>query len=80
MARSKKNSPFTGMTTAESEKGFKRLAHKQARMNAKARLRNVGDPEDDLVFEDDLYGDPWSGPKDGKCYLGENADPKILRK
>ncbi|HEV7305186.1 hypothetical protein [Ensifer sp.] len=73
MTRSRKKTPISGVTTAESDKPFKKREHRRER-------RAVADA---LAKGDELpsakaFGDPWSGEKDGKLYR-PNV-PSMIRK
>jgi hypothetical protein len=71
MARSKRKSPFIGITTARSEKVFKTDAHRSERRSITTMLKK-GVDQDDRRLHSKVYGDPWDGPKDGKFPV----DPK----
>jgi hypothetical protein len=64
MSRSHRKTPITGMTTARSEKWFKRIENRRQR----AAARSGGE------YTLTLYG-----PKDGKLWFG-NRYPKYRRK
>ena len=70
--------PKRGITTAESEKHDKILAHRRERK----RVREVlGKKSADCVLPHRKeLSDPWSMEKDGKHYLGRKAAPRDLRK
>ena len=63
MSRSRKRTPITGMTTAPSDKPFKRAEHSRERTAVRAALRQDREPPPTR-----LYGDPALGLKDGKQY------------
>jgi len=61
MSRSRKKHPFGGCVLAQSEKEYKAKSHRAYRRAVRMAL----------VTERELphwrrYGDPWTGPKDGK--------------
>lgn len=68
MSRSRLHTPAGGWTGAPSEKEFKQQAHKKERRRTKMHL-DVGDDDTDLPHSK-KYGNPWSGPKDGRQYFG----------
>jgi hypothetical protein len=63
------------MTTKDSDKPFKRAAHKQARRALKARDLTLDDPPAAKAF-----GNPWRAPKDGKQWIDIQRYPEIVRK
>ncbi|WP_282093613.1 hypothetical protein [Epibacterium ulvae] len=75
MSRSYRKTPICGMTTAASDKAFKKAEHKRAR-----RALSACDLEFDNAPSDKQYGNPWGAPKDGKQWIGPERCPKIMRK
>ncbi|MEP3639191.1 MAG: hypothetical protein ABJN14_18225 [Paracoccaceae bacterium] len=75
MARSFRKTPICGVTTEESDKTFKKAAHKQARRAANARDLTLEEPPAQKAF-----GDPWGAPKDGKQWIDAARFPEIMRK
>jgi len=74
MSRSKRKMPIAGITTAETEKSYKAAAHRAERRVVRAKVKSGAD---DIPHTKE-FGDPWSGPKDGKYWF---RDPtRILRK
>lgn len=75
MSRSYRKIPICGMTTKDSDKPFKKAAHKRARRALNAR---------DLTSEEPpaakAYGNPWGAPKDGKQWIDAGRFPEIMRK
>ncbi|BBU58440.1 hypothetical protein KU6B_47050 [Mameliella alba] len=76
MSRSYRKTPICGMTTAASDKVFKKTEHKRARRAMNAR---------DLTLDDDApvskeFGNPWGAPKDGKQWIDARRFPEIMRK
>ena len=63
MSRSRKKTPITGITTATSEKAFKKREHKRERTSAKQALEQGEEPPHTRAF-----GNPFDGDKDGKRY------------
>ena len=86
MSRSKKKSPFTGMTCSSKKAGRQRHFRSQEN-RAKRRyvnktisgMINTGsndqftDHYGDMMFpHEKQYGNEWASPRDGKCYFGED--------
>lgn len=63
MSRSRRKTPIRSYTTNASEKAFKQLEHRRERRAVKVAIGEDRDMPHPKVF-----GDPWDGPKDGKCY------------
>lgn len=77
MSRSTRKTPIFGITTAESEKEFKRKENRKFRRQVRQRLST-------LEFDDELpnrkkFGDPWLGDKDGKTYYVPNDSEEMDR-
>ena len=72
MSRSRKRNPYCGVTTARSDKPYKRYAHKALRRAVSIALRSGEEAPPDRAF-----GDPWNGPKDGKL---RRETPRAYRK
>ena len=75
MSRSRKKTPKTGITTAESEKDDKRKANRKFRRVTKGQLKN-GDSQ---FVDKKEVSNVWSFDKDGKRFL-KNPTKKDLRK
>jgi hypothetical protein len=73
MSRSRKKTPIVGMTTAESDKPFKRSEHSRERAAVRVALQAGSEPPSPRAF-----GDPARGEKDGKRYLP--SQPELSRK
>ncbi len=73
MARSRKRTPITAITGAPSDKPFKQAEHRRKRAAVRDALKKGEDPPGEKLF-----GNPWSGLKDGKHYAPDRPD--ILRK
>jgi hypothetical protein len=75
MSRSKKKTPFCGLSKAGSEKDDKRRANRTLRRKARA-----GDPENAPVLR--AVADVWAMAKDGKVRFDPAAsrNRKLLRK
>lgn len=78
MSRSRKKTPITGMTTAETDKAWKQAASRKVRRTVRQRLLETGDGD---VVPSKRYEvvNPASSEKDGKQWLG-GAFPKLMRK
>ena len=75
MSRSKKKTPKTGITKAETEKGDKRNANRKFRRKTKVLVKKGDDQFVDLKEVSNV----WSFDKDGKQFL-KNPTKKDLRK
>lgn len=73
MSRSRRKIPIAGVTSATSDKPFKRVEHRRERVAAKIAVNRDEEPP-----ATKLYGDPWHGEKDGKAYRPD--DSSIYRK
>jgi hypothetical protein len=77
MSRSRKQRPITGITKSETEKEFKRQEHQRERSRVRDALRT----EKEVLPHPKQFGDPWSGPKDGKMdWSGMWHEEKAKRK
>lgn len=80
MSRSRRHTPICGMTTARSEKGDKRQAHRRLR----ARTRTVAardHPGTDSVWPIPReVSDPWDMAKDGKLAFDPRRHHRLMRK
>ncbi|WP_179401585.1 hypothetical protein [Burkholderia guangdongensis] len=78
MSRSRRKSPFIGVTTAESEAQDKAQWHRRHRRIESARLK-----EDAVDYETRSHraqSDPWKMDKDGKIYWGRDVPGYLMRK
>jgi hypothetical protein len=75
MSRSRRNTPIRGVC-ADTEKKDKRLANRRLR----AALRQMPADDDALEPLKREVSNVWTMDKDGKMYLGKDADPRDLRK
>lgn len=78
MSRSRKKTPISGITTADSEKYDKRLAHRRLRRRVKQTL--AVQPEADVLPALREVSDPWTMPKDGRYWYDPNRFSGVLRK
>lgn len=76
MSRSRRKTPITGITAAESEKQDKRRCNRGVRRINKHRLKQ-GDVEDINPRE---YMNPYSMAKDGRRYRDPDEFPELMRK
>ena len=78
MSRSRRKTPITGHTTAQSDAEWKAKAARALRHSAKQALE--ANP-DDMTLSGKRWDaiNPCSAPKDGKYWFGK-ADARLLRK
>lgn len=77
VSRSRQRTPISGISTAHSEKWWKRLWHGKWRRRVKAAIRQG----DDVLPHYREVDNIWSGPKDGKAWFGfEERFRKLWRK
>lgn len=75
MSRSRRKSPFTGITTAVSERFDKLVWHRRFRRAESQRLQTDPESEPHHIRQ---FSDPWSMAKDGKRYWSNRPD--MMRK
>ncbi|MBM7069705.1 hypothetical protein [Actibacterium sp. 188UL27-1] len=75
MSRSRRKTPITGITKAESDKRFKEAEHKRERRRLKAADLTEETPPDPKAF-----GNPWASDKDGKHRIDPDKFPDFMRK
>ena len=73
MSRSRRKTPIVGVTSAASDKRFKKAEHGRERAAVRVTIDQGEEPPAAKQF-----GDPWKGEKDGKLYRPD--DPRHLRK
>jgi hypothetical protein len=78
MSRSRRKLPFTGITTAVSEKEDKRCANRKERRVNRTILHTTGD-DTRLRHKRDV-GNPWLFAKDGKSRFDPKSSPELVRK
>ena len=78
MSRSRKKHPFSGITTATSEKQDKRLANRSLRRRIRVMLAT--DVEVDVLPEMRDVSNIWAMDKDGKVRFDPKRYPKEMRK
>jgi hypothetical protein len=79
MARSVRRNPFSGTTTAASDKAWKVQAHRAERRVVRHAIASGRDVEFGREVRH-IYGNPWDGPKDGKVRFDPNTAPQLMRK
>ena len=82
MSRSKQHSPFTGITTAESDKQFKRHTNRALRKAQKQMIAKEDEASLMLPSKGRDAKDVWSSRKEGKSRLDltHPADRRQMRK
>lgn len=78
MSRSRRKSPIVGITTADSDRPFKRAEHRRER--TAVRMRLTDDADHATLPHAKRYGDPWRGEKDGKHWLDREHRARSMRK
>lgn len=78
MSRSRRKTPKSGITTAESEKNDKRIYNRRYRHATKQLLD--ADPKIESVPPLRAFSNPWSMDKDGKKRFDPAAYPELMRK
>lgn len=78
MSRSKKKTPFVGMSSARSEKDDKVLANRRERRVVRSRL--AANPDTDALPDRRHFGNGDLFAKDGKKYAPSWLKPRDLRK
>jgi hypothetical protein len=78
VSRSRRKTPISGITTATSDHGWKKMAARKLRHRVKQELNATLDGDRFAGKRWDLVN-PWSSEKDGKHWLGD-WDPKWMRK
>jgi hypothetical protein len=73
VSHSRRKNPIVAVTTAESDKQFKKAEHSRERVAVKVALARGDDPP-----AGKLFGNPWKGDKDGKLFRPDL--PGVLRK
>lgn len=75
MSRSRRRTPITGMTCADSEKADKQFGHQRTRVAIRCAMARDAEALPDRRGTEN----PWDYAKDGKKWRG-NADAKLMRK
>jgi len=78
MSRSRRQQPFCGITTAQSEKQDKRDYNRRFRRVSKQQIQLA--PEADVKPDLREYSNPWNLSKDGKQRFDAVRLPKLMRK
>ena len=79
MARSRRRTPITSMTTNASEKQDKRWANRNHRAALRRVLKRAADPDTAVLPTLRDVSDPWSMAKDGRSWFGRHF-PELMRK
>ena len=79
MSRSRRKTPISGITTAESEAEWKAKAARRARHAARQTLTETLDG-DALPAKRWAVVNPWDGPKDSKSWFRKADYPRGMRK
>ena len=78
MSRSRRKSPWMGVTCADSEKWDKRFANRKLRKKVKQQLSQFTEGDDELLFPKlREVSEEWMFAKDGRQRIN---DDKYLRK
>jgi hypothetical protein len=82
MSRSKRSESITGITTAESEKEWKRDANRKLRHAVSQTLHQLptADPDALVLPVMDEVANQFSRPKDGKQHFDPRKHPQLMRK
>lgn len=78
MSRSRRKTPISGITTAESEKQDKQIANRRERHRNRQILGCFLD--DTLLMHRKQAGNPWLMEKDGKAFFDPEKSPELMRK
>ena len=78
MSRSRRKTPISGITTADSDHPWKKMTARKVRHRVKQHLNATLDGDRFAGKRWDLVN-PWSSEKDGK-HFWHNADPRMMRK
>jgi hypothetical protein len=78
VSRSRRKTPITGITKAESDHRWKKAAARRLRRRVRQHLRSTLDGDRFAGKRWDLV-DPWSSEKDGKRYW-RRPDAAMMRK
>lgn len=78
MSRSRKKTPITGISLADSEKAEKQANHRRERRRVRQVL--AAEPEAEVLPHTRELSNPWLMSKDGKVYRAAWKDPGALRK
>ena len=76
MARSVRRHPITGHTNAPSDKPGKRFASRRLRTAVRRNLRTC---DGELLPHAREFGSPWTFPKDGKTWCGDQPRSVLRR-
>lgn len=74
MSRSRKKTPIFGITTARSDKPFKKAEHQRERSAVKKALAQ----RKELLPHPKKFGNPWASPKDGRKWFDGKGPIKFF--
>ncbi len=82
MSRSRRSAPVTGITTAVSDKEWKREVNRKLRHAADRVLQQLpaADPDALVLPVLNEVANQFSGPKDGKLRFDPRRHPRLMRK
>jgi hypothetical protein len=81
MSRSFKHKPYSGATTARSERIDKKIWHRRFRTIQRSLLSNpLADRESLVMPVVREVSDPWQMSKDGKYYWPDEFEPTLSRR
>ena len=78
MSRSRRKTPVRGITTSESEKSDKQMAHRRERRLVRVVVHI--EPEAELMPHERELSNPWAMAKDGKMRFDPTTHKALLRK
>jgi hypothetical protein len=78
MSHSRRNTPIRGITSSESERQDKQLAHRRERRRIRAVVQLKPDAE--VLPHTRELSNPWAMAKDGKTRFDPAKYPKLMRK
>jgi len=78
MSRSRRTNPIRGITTSDSDKGDKQLAHREERR--RVRVTAHIQPDSEVWPHTRELSNPWCMAKDGKRRFDSKIYPGLMRK
>jgi hypothetical protein len=78
MSHSRRNTPIRGITSSESERQDKQLAHRRERRRIRAVVQSK--PDAAVLPHTRELSNPWAMAKDGKMRFDPAKYPKLMRK
>jgi hypothetical protein len=80
LSRSRRKTPISGITTARSEKEFKKISNHKFRARERTLVKKVLDEEIVMPERTRDVVETYAGPKDGKMYFGDSDDKLMIMK